>query len=417
MSAPLIPFILVGDLPGQPTGLSRIATDVGARLWAARAQLGIDLVQVAASAEGPLPLHGVDVAGAPWPVRAFAQGGNWGAQALSAVRARFPDDQPLVVLSCGWPLDRVFDVAQTIARWADTGGTENEHLWTYTTLDGANRHGKVAGPMREALAASARVAVAGLYAKGVVKATGVMPPAWADNIAVLPHGLNLDVWRPWKTNSDQYRAAQILYGDLRVTQACRPVLGCVATNYARKDLPLFFSVLRGLLDAGESIRGWLHVDTEVRDWSVPQLAEDFGVDARHLTVTTALSESDLATCYAGCAVTLAVGRGEGFGYPIVESLACGTPCVAINAAEGGAHVGGSYRIPVGREEIVGPYGIVRPMVNPASALPIVVEALERRRVAPLDEAARCVDDVQYLDWRVQWPHWERWIAQGLEALR
>jgi glycosyltransferase involved in cell wall biosynthesis len=43
-----------------------------------------------------------------------------------------------------------------------------------------------------------------------------------------------------------------------------------------------------------------------------------------------LAEKDLAALYRSCQFGVYPYRAEGFGYPILESMACGTPCLVPN---------------------------------------------------------------------------------------
>ena len=100
---------------------------------------------------------------------------------------------------------------------------------------------------------------------------------------------------------------------------------------ALPDLPLLL--------VGQS--GWGGVDPEA-------LARDAGVPPGRVHVLGRLEDADLAVAYAGAAALLVPSRDEGFGLPVVEAMAHGTPVVVtdvpalVETAGGAADV-----VPVG----------------------------------------------------------------------
>jgi len=176
-----------------------------------------------------------------------------------------------------------------------------------------------------------------------------------------------------------------------------------------------------MADRDDSLKFWLHTDDPVmRNWSVPQLASDFALEDR-LVVTTPesiVSDADLAAMYAQCLVTIAPGLGEGWGYPIAESLACGTPVIAIDYA------GGAGLIPV-REWLVEPrmwrvegaYAQLRPVCEPYDVASAALRAIAWRRAEPAVVSAYCRGAVEAFSWRNLAAYWTSWVAQGLAEVR
>src|SRR4029077_11733014 len=104
-------------------------------------------------------------------------------------------------------------------------------------------------------------------------------------------------------------------------------------------LGLLFASVAELKRRGHSVGLWLHTDVLSKAWDVGQLAEDFCFRRGEIFVSATadhgvVADAHLAARYAASTVTLAPGLGEGFGYPIVESLACGTPVVHGNYGGG-----------------------------------------------------------------------------------
>ena len=288
--------------------------------------------------------------------------------------------------------------------------------WGYFAIDAENANGGIGGPAREAVARYDRVlAYTAFGAK-------VLGPATTDRqiditttgdrtyagIPHLPHGLNLRVFRPPTSPTDVDRAWKIL----RAPKG-RRVIGCVATNHARKDWGMVAQTMRELLDQGyDDLHLWAHTNQLVSDaWSLPQLFDDLGLEGR-ATITPPLGDRDLASCYGVCAATIAPGRGEGFGYPILESHACGTPCVHVDYAGGAEQTLQQYRLAPAYYHLVGPYALRRPIVDPRTC----ADRLEVILNAPDQEALRAEarQAAMPYDWEsALWPRWRQWINRGL----
>lgn len=410
-----IPLLLIGDAPTRPTGFARIAYDLATRIQAEREAWGIDLLYLGADSVGPLPERGVPYAaasGVPMWVYEKDTPGRLGKALNAALATHWPRyTGPLVIWSCFDPA-RCFELAQWRGDTAFTTHAARASLWGYMAVDGENRHGQISGPALAAVQCYDRVLAYGPYGQRVLTQSGVR------GVEALPHGIDRAVFRPAMTAAERAHAIALLCGGAPTGQM---VLGCVATNQARKDFPLFFAVLAELRADGFPIRGWFHTDREVGEaWSVPQLAEDFGLGANALTVTTQLTDRELAICYASCIATLAIGRGEGFGYPILESLSCGTPVLH------GDYAGGADLLPAGLPrlhpiedhgfQLVGPYALKRPIFD-AHAVAAQVRQVIQDRGEGQPYMHQLTTHAEAYDWPVLWPRWRDWITRGLEPLR
>ncbi len=384
-----IPFVIYSDGPRLPTGLARIARDLAARLWEARDSLGIDLLQV-----GYDPLPGPAV---PWPL--YAGGhldteGDWGAGMVDAAWMGYFGNRQGILFSI-WDPARAYPLL---------GCKGPDARWGYFPLDATNIHGTLSGPAAEAVQRYDRVLAYGRWGSEVLR------PLRGHSVGYLPHGMDLGVWTYQQTPASLAAVEQVMQkrdGEI--------LIGCVATNQPRKDLGLYFGTLAELRRRGLKVRGWLHTDSMIRAWSVQQLVADFGL-AKKVSVTLSLTDEELSACYSLCGCTIAPGLGEGFGYPLVESLACGTPCVHVDYA-GGAELLplNAWRAPPCAERLEGLHALRRPVVNPVDMANAVERALDFKRADERVCQAWCRGQVEYLDWRHLWPRWYSWFAQGLEA--
>ena len=406
-----IPFILFGDGPRLHSGLARIARDLAMHLAARQEELEIRLIQV--GVDYPSGWHFE-----PWEFYGFQPTEkDMGRIAMDEViwdGLQQEGTRPIVLMITD-PA-RCFDLTRASH---DPDGSGARYLdaewWGYFPIDGHNPAEQIGGPAAEAVKACTRVLGYGRYGAGVLQRT-----LGGGRLSYLPHGLDLRVWHPGytldQTSPNFALWARDVDGPLRI--------GCVATNQPRKDLGLLFAAVAEIKQQGYPVRLWLHTDLEVKAWSVVELARAFAFTYEEVAVTAfplgvpPLPDEQLAAQYAWSDVTFAPGLGEGFGYPIVESLACGTPVVH------GKYAGGVELIP-NPVWLVEPiawrlessYVIQRPVFKPADVAGALISAAEYKRTHLRECPAYCSGAVAHLGWQYLWPRWESWIRKGLAARR
>lgn len=381
-----IPFVLVGDGPQDSTGLGRILRDLGRHI---RAELDVELLSVGGP---PLPLWRV------WPhvpMGEAERGDDWGATFVADVYRQVFGTRP-GILWVIWDPSRLapYRALQLPVQ-----------LWSYPALDAPSVAGTVSGPAGEAVCRADRVVAYGRWAAGILQATGV-----SRHVPYLPHGI---AWTAPAATPVNTAWVDEQFGPYR-RQGDR-VIGCVATNQPRKDLALYFATLAELQRRGHQVYGWLHTDHLIRHWNVVQLALDYGL-ARRVTVTTKpYTDEELLALYCACAITVAPGLGEGFGYPIVESLYAGTPVVHGDFGGGRELIPRrEWRFPVRERRVEGIYNQQRPVFRAED----VANAVERvwawqAQLGPDAAAAYCRGAVAHLEWSNLWPRWRGWIRGGL----
>lgn len=383
------PLLLVGDGPQEPTGLGRIARDLAGLITSS--DLPVDLVQVG----GPtLPIW------TRWrhvPMDATARQDDWGCQYIEAIWESLWGKTP-GILWLVWDPSRLYAFADCQVP---------AQRWAYTPIDSTNRNGTISGPGRVAVEGFDRVLAYGRWASTVVRTIRPTAP-------YLPHGIALETFSEPASETEEAWVHEQL-GPHR-GRASR-LIGCVATNQPRKDLALFFETLVQLQARGHNVHGWLHTDVLVKAWSVQQLVEDCGLQKKVTVSVGTLTDRQLAAFYQACSATVAPGLGEGFGYPIVESLASGVPVVHGDFGGGVELVPKiEWRFPVRAQRTESVYGLRRPVFYAED----VANAIERiwRWQAQVGEAvasAYCRGAVAHLGWQALWPRWQSWIRKGLEG--
>jgi glycosyltransferase involved in cell wall biosynthesis len=400
-----LPFVLVGDHPENPTGLGRILGDLARQIHRDFGDV-LDVRIVGWVPWAGLPEHGTETDGSPTvagiPLWAFnATQKKWGADAVIHAYRQWFGNRDGILFSV-WDPSRCLAFSMIplpVIKWG------------YFAVDAENVNGGISGPAAQAIRAYDRVLAYGEFGSKVLMGAyrGLVA---GRQFPHLPHGIHCNVFQPLRSLEDRERAARIL----RVPEG-RQVIGCVATNHTRKDWGMVARALSLMVAAGHNVHGWWHTDRIVSEaWSLPQLAMDLGLEDR-VTYTTALDDNDLARCYAACAATIAPGRGEGFGYPIVESLSCGTPAYHVQYGGGWELLPPNepYQLSALTYHLVGPYALRRPIVSPkdvAVALSRYVNGLptDANLVA---ERARCRAHALKYDWGAVWPRWQLWIKQGI----
>lgn len=379
-----IPVLVVGDAPNLPSGLARITRDLCSLLFSEAESLGLKLFQA-----------GIRYDGSPWPWRVWSlDEGAWGEEDIGRIWEwvlRESQAEAGVLFSV-WDPGRCFGTSEV-----KLPGCER---WGYFPIDSHNQHGKVSGPALQALRRYKRVLGYGNWGAQVLRVSLNKP-----EVSWLPHGLGENFgYSPEETRSPV------------------PLLGCVAANQPRKDFGLFFraaAFLRDFAPEWKELGLWIHTDQEATAaWCLPQLAEDFGFNTKKLQVTEELDDASLEMLYRKCWATFAPGLGEGFGYPIVESLACGTPVVH------GEFGGGAELLPkkdwlasVAETRLEGAYAQVRPVYRATEVAYLLHKAMKWVETEPEVAGAYCAASITHLRWESLWPRWRGWWAKGLRELR
>jgi glycosyltransferase involved in cell wall biosynthesis len=192
-------------------------------------------------------------------------------------------------------------------------------------------------------------------------------------------------------------------------------IGCVMTNQSRKDWGLAFETVAILREKIPNLKFWAHVDVLMREWDLRALIYDFGVgDITQVTMTGSYSSEELSYFYSACDLTILPSLGEGFGYPIIESMACGVPVLH------GRYGGGAELIPIG-EWTIAPRGqrlstgwnLYRPVYQPEDWAAGVERFRQESQYLDVKEIS--TQAVDHLKWSNLWPVWRRWFLEGING--
>jgi glycosyltransferase involved in cell wall biosynthesis len=323
----------------------------------------------------------------------FPEEAQWGEMYLEHVWNDFAGDREGIIFTI-WDASRLLwfveskEMPQQMQKFLKSGRFKR---WGYFPVDATGPNDKLSVLSRTVLEGYDRVLAYGAWGSEVLQRTLDGPVDW------LPHGFNAGLFK-----IKDKKAARIAFG----VDKDAVVVGCNMTNQARKDWGTAFMTAKLLQEQDKRFKFWFHTDLMINYWNFYALGQDIGVEA---LVTTNLSDEQLSYGYSMCDVTMLPSLGEGFGFPIVESLASGVPCVHTR------YGGGTELVPY-KEWLVEPlafrldglHNSIRPVLNPQEFVKCVNDALKMDM--PKREVAR---NVEHLGYKNLWPSWEKWFREGL----
>jgi len=188
--------------------------------------------------------------------------------------------------------------------------------------------------IRDTIARSdAILAVSDFTAREVQELLG----ARADRVFTIHEGLSPTMRRP---SEDEIAGVRARHG------LSRPYLLTVGTIEPRKNLGFFVEVFERLREFDgdwviAGMLGWNYESTLERIAASPRCARIRRLDY--------VPEADLAALYAGAALFVFPSLYEGFGFPPLEAMACGTPVVAAATGSLPELLEGAAELPPGFE--------------------------------------------------------------------
>jgi glycosyltransferase involved in cell wall biosynthesis len=383
------PLLIIGDNPAFLGGLSRIGRDI-ATLACTMPEFRI----------GYLGRGCGNTRRFPFVTYNFPEGDNWGENRIEGVWKDFSNGVDGVILTTddlsrrGWFANP--PMYGTLANFLGEGRSFQK--WAYTPLDSCGPNGSTLGvETRMTAMGYDRILTPSEWGRDVLIRSGRPDADW------LPHGLFMDVFA---IDPKPHEKIGWNPDDVHV--------GFVASNQARKDFPVAFETAAHLKEKyGNRFHLWVHTDTPVRYWNIYALAADYGVNSC-LILTTDMNDAELALRYAACDCTILPSAGEGFGYTIAESLACGTACVVTDYAAGQEIVEESCRVKPVTFRVDTIYNVQRAVLSGWGFAAAAYGQIEEKRKDREYRSEQLRESVAHLRWeRLKYP-WMKWLRQGLK---
>lgn len=156
------------------------------------------------------------------------------------------------------------------------------------------------------------------FAQEVVRSATGTPPR------LIYHGVDTDRFRP----QDKEKAKE------RTGMKGRFVVGTVARNHLRKNLPALLKAFAAFATGKPDVLLYLHTLLQ-GDWDLPAMAKQLGIAAKtrgtaELHGERGVSDPQLITIYNAMDLFVLPTMAEGFGLPIMESQSCGVPALVTD---------------------------------------------------------------------------------------
>lgn len=280
--------------------------------------------------------------------------------------------------------------------------------------------GGLAPMLADTLAGYDRVVAYSRFGKRVIEAT-LAETMWAGNhVDWMPHGYNASAFQPRdRAEGRQHLLSACSTNSALVTNVMvdinGPWVGCVMANQPRKDWGLWARSMQLVAREIPNLVLWAHTDSIDRHWDLRMLLDTFGLAQRTIVTTDTPSDVEMSWRYSACDLTVLPSLGEGFGYPIVESQACGVPVLHGDCAAGTELLpDGPFRVDPHIFTLDTRYCVMRPVFSPHSWSGAILDVLrdtcwaQEPRPSPV-----MVSRVAHLRWTDLWPRvWQPWFEQA-----
>lgn len=389
-----IPLLIFSDAVAAQTGLARIARDLALRIHEHLS----DVYQVATIGYG-----GTNSRRLPFHQYGWNHNPDWIIHDLPEVWYDFAGERRGVFFSIQDPSRMLWlarpDVActdDTVAKWLRKKPFEK---WGYFPIDATGPNHKLSAPLRACILGYDKVLAYSQWAEtGIQNTIGISA---SDDLGLhhFPHGIDTSVWYP---RGKKFRQifAELAIAKKTVIEPFEKIVGVVATNQPRKDFALACQIASEL-GKRHKVRLWIHTDSMDRYWQIPYLFADYGLFGENIVSLGQIEDESMAKLYSACDVTLGIGRGEGYGYPIFESLACGTPCIHGNYGGAPEHLPEEFKVDPIAYFVEGNFTSHRPVYDPLHWVEKIEAAWGTQAKLP-----------EHLDWNNLWPKWEKWFRKN-----
>lgn len=385
-----VPILVLGDGPSLPTGLARISRDLCYQLSA------MPEFRVA-----HLGRRSLGVSKHPWMQYSFSAEDQWGEQHIQRVWEDWSQGKFGVILTV-WDASRLTWFGNPVGIGGELGeflrSRDKFEKWGYFMQDGSGVD-PARLPYKDActMAGYDRVLLASRWAYGLAQNSLVNHP----DLDWLPHGIDRSVFKPM--DKLYARSAWGPYG----VKMGDTVVGCVMANLERKHWPVVFEAVARL----EGVKLWAHTDKLRQYWNLEALAAEYGIGERVILDEHEYTDEEMAMRYSGCDCTVVISGGEGFCYPVAESLSCGVSCITgMYGAQAEIAEGTNWEGPV-LEQVQTMHNIRRAYYRADKLAEHIKDYLDNPSTFCTE--FNTIRRVRHLDWPVLGVQWQKWFKRGI----
>lgn len=371
------PLLIISDAPSASSGLGRICRDLA---------LGIhhnlsDTFEVATLGYG-----GNGDRNLPFLQYPIENMHNWFLPTLEDVWYNFAGNRKGAVL-CIWdparllwfarPDQKLWSPSAHMSKWLQGKPFEK---WIYAPMDAEGPLGKLSIANAECLYGFDRIIAYSEWEKKVIEETYSEIDCKNRDLVAIPHGIHTRVFHP-RREPDRCGVFRQDFGFVgNVLEEYEKIVGIVATNQTRKDYGMAIAALAEV-NKEIPIRVFIQIDQIEKNWAIGTLLQDFNMIQRTFISTKLVSDDVMAKAYSACDLTLGIGP-EGFGFPIFESLACGTPVIAGSVGGHAEHMDPDSLVKPDLTRLESVFNCVRPVYDPKKWAWKIKKALTRNQATP-----------------------------------
>ena len=397
-------ILLFSDHVNSPSGLARITRDLALRIHSHLYE-DFEVATLGAGHRNP---------SLPFPQFNWTPNDYYLPFELPMIQREWAQGEPIILLTIH-DIQRMLPIADptfcpddNLAHWISANRANGKlKLWGYFPIDAHNKDGKLGNQLAHTLTHYDRILVPSKWAKSIVERT--LPGITVDAI---PHGIDCDVFKPYPHKESQDKIGELFSPVLQWPKQPMEVsedamwVGICATNTSRKDWAFGIEVVAELAKK-RNVFLWAHTDALKRDhgWSILELLSAFNLLGCSMVTVGNVPDAAMAVAYSALDIFLGIGRGEGFGYPPAEAMACGTPVMTTSYGAQSDYVPYIMQVEPTSLRIEGPLNLVRPIHSAKEWAAACIEWEGQRydySILPKEIA-----------WPQVWPTFSNWLKEGV----